>query len=228
MVIFSRGCCEYAALGIRDNMKMPKIKVCGLRTRGDVLAVNGAVPDYTGFIFDPKRKRYVAPDVAEKLRQELNPFIEAVGVFVDQSVEEILWYLSKCRVRTVQLHGHETDEFIEELRLHTGGRVKMIKAFRIDGEEDVAKAEHSAADLVLLDHGIGGTGESFDWALIRDFNRPYFLAGGLTPGNVQEAIDLAHPDAVDASSGLEGADGHKNAEKVKAFVAAVRESGMMM
>lgn len=100
----------------------------------------------------------------------------------------------------------------------------IIKAFRIDTIEDIRRAEASPADGILLDHGPGGTGEKFDWSLLGHCHRPFFLAGGLTPDNVEEAIRLVHPFGVDVSSSLE-ADGHKDPEKIRKFVAAVRAAG---
>ncbi len=102
-------------------------------------------------------------------------------------------------------------------------KVKILKAFRIDRAEDLQAAENSAADLVLLDHGIGGTGESFDWSLIRDFSkvRNFLLAGGLSSENVKKALKKAKPYGVDASSSLETC-GHKDLTKAEAFVSAVR------
>ena len=97
----------------------------------------------------------------------------------------------------------------------------IVKAFRVEGEEDIRRAEASAADEILLDHGAGGTGERFDWTLLRDCHRRFFLAGGLTPDNVEDAIRVAQPYAVDASSSLE-TDGRKDPEKIRRFVAAVR------
>ena len=97
----------------------------------------------------------------------------------------------------------------------------IVKAFRVEGADDIRRAEASAADEILLDHGAGGTGERFDWTLLRDCHRRFFLAGGLTPDNVEDAIRVAQPYAVDASSSLE-TDGRKDLEKIRRFVAAVR------
>ena len=99
----------------------------------------------------------------------------------------------------------------------------IVKAFRVEGEDDIRRAEASAADEILLDHGAGGTGERFDWTLLQHCRRRFFLAGGLTPDNVENAIRVAQPYAVDASSSLES-DGRKDPEKIRRFVAAVRRS----
>ncbi len=200
-----------------------KIKICGLRTLSDVQAVNGQLPEYTGFIFDPSRKRYISPEQAEELRRRLDARIRPVGVFVNAGAEEIRRVLEICRLDMVQLHGQETDEEIRRLREEYKGRSELwiVKAFRIENEEDVRKAENSAADEILLDHGAGGTGESFDWSLLKNCRRRFFLAGGLTPDNVQLAIEEAKPYAVDVSSSLE-TDGRKDPCKIRRFVTAVR------
>lgn len=221
-----------------------KIKICGLRTLSDVQAVNEQLPEYTGFIFDPSRKRYISLEQAEELRRTLDARIRPVGVFVNAGAEEIRRVLEVCRLDMVQLHGQETDEDIRRLREEyerrwrpaRGARRRIpeetmcrqirselciVKAFRIENEEDVRKAEASAADEILLDHGAGGTGESFDWSLLKNCKRRFFLAGGLTPDNVQLAIEEAKPFAVDVSSSLE-TDGRKDPCKIRRFVTAVR------
>ena len=197
------------------------LKICGLRTPSDVEAVNAAAPDFAGFIFDPSRRRYIRPEEAELLRRRLGNGIHSVGVFVNAPAEEILDVLRCCPVDAVQLHGQESNAEIEALRAARPG-LFVIKAFRVDGPEDVERAETSRADLILLDHGAGGTGEAFDWSLLRHVKRPFLLAGGLSADNVAEAIRLVHPWGVDASSSLE-TDGHKDAEKVKRFAVAVRD-----
>ncbi len=208
-----------------------RIKICGLRTPEDVAAVNAVLPEYAGFIFDPTRRRYIAPEEAENLRRALAPGIRAVGVFVNAGVEGILGALRWCRLDMVQLHGEESDVEIEALRVAAKEcfperELTIVKAFRVESEEDVRRAEHSAADRILLDHGPGGTGESFDWTLLKACRREFFLAGGLTPENAGEAIRQTAPWGVDASSSLE-TDGHKDPEKIRKFVAAVRQRGSL-
>lgn len=120
-----------------------------------------------------------------------------------------------------QLHGHESEETVKALQERTGKPI--IKAFRIESEEDIRAAERSRADYVLLDSGIGGTGKRFDWDLARDLRRPFFLAGGLDAGNVAEAIARCAPFAVDASSSVE-TGGRKDPVKIEQFLRAVRRS----
>lgn len=207
-----------------------KIKICGLRTPADVMAVNAALPEYAGFIFVPMRRRYVAPAQAAILCQQLDPRIRPVGVFVDARVEEILEVLTHCPLDMVQLHGAEDNDYIAMLRAAYRDRFAVeshelciVKVFRVEDADDIRRAEASAADEILLDHGAGGTGERFDWTLLQHCRRRFFLAGGLTPDNVEDAIRVAQPYAVDASSSLE-TDGRKDPEKIRRFVAAVRRS----
>lgn len=208
---------------MRDKVK---IKICGLRTKEDAAAVNEVLPDYVGFVFDPTRKRYIPPEKAESIRKLLDPRIRSVGVFVDAGTKDILHTLAVCHLDALQLHGQERDEdiFLLQKELEKLWRREIIKAFRIDTIEDIRRAEASPADGILLDHGPGGTGEQFDWSLLEHCHRPFFLAGGLTPDNVEEAIRLVHPFGVDVSSSLE-TDGHKDPEKIRKFVAAVRAAG---
>lgn len=214
----------------KQEVPKVKIKICGLRTSEDVAAVNAVLPEYAGFIFVPGRRRYITPVQAELLRQQLDPRIRPVGVFVDASPEEIMDVLSQCPLDMVQLHGQESDEDIEKLRAlyrkrgQPGRPFCIVKAFQIESVEDLQRAEASAADEILLDHGPGGTGQCFDWTLLQKSRRRFFLAGGLSLENVEEAIRATHPYALDVSSSLE-TDGRKDPEKIRRFVAAVRGFG---
>ena len=158
-----------------------------------------------------------------KLREQLSPAIQAVGVFVNERIERIAGLLNSGVIDMAQLHGGEDNGYIAALRALTGKPV--IKAFQITGRESVISAENSAADLILLDSG-AGTGSAFDWSLIQDIRRPYFLAGGLDAGNAAEAAARLHPFAVDVSSGIE-TNGSKDRAKMEAFVAAVRKENRL-
>ena len=192
---------------------MTKIKLCGLRRECDITYVNELMPDYIGFIFAEKSKRFVSVKEAEKLEKKLDERIIPVGVFVDAPMDFIASIVDREIIRAVQLHGKEDNQYIQELRKKVD--CTLIKAFRIESEADVKAAEESLADYVLLDSG-GGTGETFDWSLINNIKRDYFLAGGLTPENVTEAIKTLHPFGVDASSSLE-TEGYKDKEKMEMF-----------
>lgn len=244
---------------------MTKIKLCGLTRPCDIAAANELMPEYIGFVFAPKSRRYVSPEKAAGLKRQLLPNISAVGVFVKESPETIAALLNQGIIDMAQLHGGEDEAYIKRLRAlideHRPGQIHpdldtnrhgqihpdfdmnrpgqarpnlganrpgstLIQAFRVRDGQDLIAAKHSLADYVLLDSGEGGTGTAFDWELIRQmkhFDRPYFLAGGLTPGNVGNAVASFTPYAVDVSSGIE-TDGKKDAQKMKAFVHAVRSA----
>ena len=177
------------------------------------------MPDYIGFVFAQKSKRYVSPERAKALREGLDSNIRAVGVFVNEAPEVVADLLNTGVIDLAQLHGGEDEEYINALRGLTDK--PLIKAFRVDGYADLEKARQSSADYVLLDNGAGGTGTAFDWALLNGFDRPYFLAGGLGPGNVRQAVKALVPFAVDVSSGIE-TNGGKDYTKMTAFVNAAR------
>ena len=201
---------------------MTKIKLCGLTRGVDIAAANSLMPDYIGFVFAKKSRRYVSPERAAELKAMLLPGISAVGVFVNEPIDNILYLLEAGIIDIAQLHGSESFEDVLALKERTDKPV--IQAFRISSSEDVARAIESPADYILVDNGAGGTGESFDWSLIEGIARPYFLAGGLSAENVGEVISRFRPFAVDTSSKLE-TDGVKDEKKMKAFVEAVRQNG---
>lgn len=199
---------------------MTKIKICGLRRPEDIAYVNEAKPDFAGFIIDvPKSRRNVPREKVRELTALLSPEILPVGVFVNAPMETILSLVTDGTLKAVQLHGQESQSYLEELKKQVA--VPLIRAFSIRSPEDLTEAEKSPADFVLLDNGAGGTGETFDWSLLSSFNRPFFLAGGLRLENIAEAVSRFHPYALDLSSGVE-TDGYKDKEKIIAAVAAVR------
>ena len=196
-----------------------KIKMCGLRRPEDIEAVNELKPEYIGFVFFPGSKRYVTPETAKALRDGLNPGIKVVGVFVDENPETVARLLEEGVIDIAQLHGHEDETYLAELRKKTDK--PLIRAFRIRSAEDAQQAQASTAEQILLDAG-AGDGKTFDWSMLSSVSRPYFLAGGLTPENTAEAVKRYHPFAVDVSSGIE-TDGFKDCNKMRAFMRAVRE-----
>ena len=201
---------------------MTKIKLCGMRRVIDIQTANNLKVEFIGFVFWPKSKRMVTPEEAAELKSILSPDIAAVGVFVDEKAETVAELLNRGTIDIAQLHGSEDEAYIRHLRTLT--RKPLIQAFRIREQKDLEAAALSSAESVLLDAG-KGDGITFDWTLLRDFSRPYFLAGGLTPENVSAAIDQLHPYAVDISSGIE-TNGIKDAEKMTAFVKAVRKENL--
>lgn len=197
-----------------------KIKLCGLTRPCDIEAVNELQPDYIGFVFAKKSRRYVSPEKAEELKAMLAPGIRVVGVFVNEEPEQIVSLLEAGTIDVAQLHGQEGEREIRRLRELTDH--PLIQAFRIDTEQDVERANASTADYVLLDSGAGGTGTVFDWDLLRAIRRPYFLAGGLDTENLGTVKAKLNPYGVDVSSGIE-TGGYKDKEKMTAFVAAARK-----
>ncbi|NLO86190.1 MAG: phosphoribosylanthranilate isomerase [Clostridiales bacterium] len=198
---------------------MTKIKICGLRRDEDVEMVNACKPNYIGFVFAKKSKRYITPEMALELVAKLSPKIKVVGVFVNEEPEIVGDLLTKGIIGIAQLHGQEDEGYIASLRQFTNKPI--WKAFRIDTDDDIQKAIHSSADCILLDNGGGGTGTAFDWQLASAVNRPYFLAGGLGASNVANALGQISPYGVDVSSNVE-TNGVKDSLKVKAFIDAVR------
>lgn len=198
---------------------MTKIKLCGLSRIQDIETANTLNPDYIGFVFAEKSKRRVSHLKAAELKSKLNPGIKAVGVFLNDNLDMVGSLMNLGIVDMVQLHGTEDEEYLKKLREITDKLI--IKSFVINSAEDVKRAEESTADYILLDGG-KGEGKAFDWSLLKNINRPYFLAGGLNPGNAADAVANLKPFAVDVSTGIE-TDGVKDKDKMTAFVAAVRK-----
>ena len=186
----------------------------------DIDMVNEVCPDIAGFILASGRRRTVTPEQMRELTGRLKPEIRSAAVFLDQDIRWIADLAAEGLMDIIQLHGHEGNEEIRYLRSRTDKTV--IKAFRIDTAENIRRAEDSEADLVLLDHGAGGTGQAWDWSLLTGMKRPFILAGGLDSENVQEAVRKTQPFGVDVSSGVE-TDGCKDREKILRFVRAVRQ-----
>jgi indole-3-glycerol phosphate synthase/phosphoribosylanthranilate isomerase len=201
-----------------QSLKGTKLKFCGLSRPSDIEAVNEIKPEYIGFVFAEKSRRHVTREKAAELKSMLSPHIKAVGVFVDAPLEEVAELLKEGIIDIAQLHGHEGEEYIKELKKTSGKPV--IKAFRVKTHEDAEAAERSSADMILLDSG-AGTGTTFDWSVLKNVKRPYFLAGGLEPGNAQAAVEQLHPCGLDVSSGIE-TDGMKDRKKMEAFAASAR------
>lgn len=200
---------------------MTRVKMCGMTSEGDVINANELTPDYIGFVFAKNSRRFVAPQRAQELKKLLDKDIKAVGVFVDEDIETVLALIMDGTIDIAQLHGNEDDDYITLLRERTGKPV--IKAFRIRSEQDVLRAEKSKADMILLDAG-AGDGKTFDWSLLKEIKRPYFLAGGLNPENAADAVKTLKPYAVDVSTGIE-TNGVKDREKMTAFANVIREEG---
>ena len=200
---------------------MVKVKICGLRRPEDIEAANAAKPDYVGFIFVPETKRYVNPDLAASFRRDLAADIQTVGVFVNAPIEEVVAICQAGTIDLVQLHGEEDQAYIAHLK----GQVdqNIIKSVAVG---DALVVDPNQADYLLFDSlspSRGGSGKIFDWKMVSAYQeKPFFLAGGLGVKNIEEALKVVRPYAVDASSSLE-TDGVKDPVKMQEFVAKIRE-----
>jgi len=197
---------------------MVKVKICGLSRLCDIAAVNAARPDYAGFVF-AKSRRQVSIEQALLLRGALDAGIVPVGVFVDGPVEDIVSAVRSGAIEVVQLHGQEGVDYIERLKMAVD--TPVIKAVTLKNKGDAGKWASSAADYLLFDGARAGSGRSFDWDLTAGAKKPFFLAGGLSPGNVEDAARRVRPFGVDVSSGVE-TDGFKDPLKIEEFVRRAR------
>jgi len=193
-----------------------KIKFCGLRREEDIFFANEILPEFAGFIFYKKSFRSVDEKNFLALKKILDKKILSVGVFVDEKIS-VIEKLAK-NLDIIQLHGAEDEKYISTLKNYTDK--KIIKAFKIKNADDLKIAEKSSADYILLDGG-AGEGKVFDWNLLKNFNREYFLAGGLNLENISDALKILKPFAVDVSSGIE-TDKFKDLAKMKNFADIVR------
>ncbi len=203
---------------------MTRIKICGITNIEDALAAVEAGADALGFVFYDKSPRFVSPIEVQKIIAELPPFVVRVGLFVNEPEVQIRRIMAAAELDVVQLHGDEPPEncLFEPLR--------VIKALRVRDAASLEGADRYQVSALLLDawcdENYGGTGKSFDWQLAKRLTgkRPLILAGGLNPENVIDAVRLVKPYAVDVSTGVENAPGVKDADKIRAFCAAVREA----
>lgn len=210
-------------------MKRVRIKVCGItRTLDAENAVRLGV-DALGFIFFDKSKRNVTPQVAAEIISALPPFIDKIGVFVNEPVENIVKISKRCALSVIQLHGKESVEYCKEVSFKLP-HCQIFKAFRVGAQTKSEEfVQHApVVDGFLLDTYVkgveGGTGEVFNWAIVKSLNlqKPFLLAGGLTPKNITEALAVIVPFAVDINSGVEDAPGQKNGAKLGELVERVR------
>lgn len=197
---------------------LTKVKICGLSRECDIEYANRLKPDYIGYVFWQRSRRYVTREQAEALTRRLDGAITPVGVFVDEEPELVSRLANDGTIKLIQLHGHENEEYLRELKSMTDAPI--IKAFKIRGDEDIEKANTFPSDYILPDNGYG-TGQTFDWSFVRGIKRPFFLAGGVNADNVRDAIDKLSPYAVDISSGVE-TDGYKDFDKMLHFINKVR------
>lgn len=188
----------------------------------DILTVNEILPDYIGFVF-AKSARQVNDETAEKLKSALNHHIKAVGVFVNDSIDHIVRLYDKNVIDLIQLHGDEDPEYIHQLKKKVS--CPVIKALRIQSAEDIHQGKVYECEYMLLDtyssHQYGGSGEAFDWTMITQMRKPFFLAGGIGIDNVEKAIHMLDPYCVDVSSKVE-TDGWKDPNKMREIIDKIR------
>lgn len=209
-----------------------KVKICGLRREEDICCVNAYLPDYIGFVFYPESKRYVTGEQAQKLKEKLDPRIRAVGVFVNADPDEVIALLQKNIIDIAQLHGQESEEQLRKIREQTGKPV--IRAVKVTEETNLQEAYQTDADYILLDNGMG-SGKPFLWDVIlkqlaqealpeKICRKPFFLAGGISPENMERAAEAFRPYALDLSSSVE-TDGVKDPEKIRKLMETIRKRG---
>lgn len=201
-----------------------RVKICGITRPGDGLAAAQAGADAIGLVFYPPSPRFLSTERAAEIRDALPPFVQTVALFVNPDAAQVAQVLGRVKPGMLQFHGDETPEFCAQFG------APFVKACRIRPGVDVSQylQPFSRAAAWLLDSFVpeyGGVGESFDWALVpRGLPRPLILSGGLDPKNVARAIRAVRPWGVDVSSGVESAKGIKDAGKMAAFVAEVRNA----
>jgi phosphoribosylanthranilate isomerase len=191
------------------------VKICGITSEEDALLAIAMGADAVGFVFAPS-SRQVAAGLVRDIVRRLPPEVMTVGVFRDEAPQRVVEIVNTLGLRAAQLHGHET---VEHTRLVRSKVPFVIKGFPA-GDPALDRADEFGADAILIDSHAPGSGEVFDWSLAEGapVNRRVILAGGLTPENVTEAVELVRPWGVDVSTGVENAPGRKDALKVREFI----------
>ena len=205
-----------------DDMPV-KVKICGITNFQDGLAAAEAGADALGFVFYDRSPRYISLEAAATLIRQLPPFVMKVGVFVNAPADLVVRASRECGLNLLQFHGDEPPDYCVQFGLMS------MKAFRIRDATSLQALQNYPTDAWLLDayspDNPGGTGETFNWDLAleaRNSGRPIFLAGGVTPENVAEAVKRAQPYGVDVSTGVEAAPGRKDQSRVRAFIQAAK------
>ena len=201
---------------------MVRVKICGITNLEDALMAVEAGADALGFVFFKGSPRYIAPPQAAAIMKSLPPFVQTVGLFVNEDLAAVNYVADQCRLDLIQLHGEESPEYCSSVKR------RIIKALRVKDASSLDMMPDYSVAACLLDAwspvAHGGTGTSFNWeiAAAAAAARPIILAGGLTPENIAEAIVTVKPYAVDVSSGVESAPGKKDAGLVNSFIRATR------
>jgi phosphoribosylanthranilate isomerase len=201
---------------------MTKVKICGIKNLQDAVFAADYGADAIGFVF-AKSIRKVSKEKARAIVRKLPPFITTVGLFVNETAEDIEAACRFCGLDAIQLHGNEPPNILNKLK-----DFKTIKAFRIQNEKDINPIKKYKPNAILLDgyseNKMGGTGTSFDWKIVKKIKTsiPIIVAGGLTHLNVSQAIKIVNPYGVDVSSGVESEPGKKDKRLIKKFIEAVK------
>jgi len=202
-----------------------KVKICGITRPEDAVAAAEAGAELIGFVFHAGSPRCLPVPAAAEIAKQLPPYVVRVGLFVNALEEDVYEATAACGLNLLQFHGDESPEYCVKFG------VMSMKAFRIRDAGSLKALPDYATGAYLLDafspSGLGGTGKTFNWNLAveaKKFGKPIFLAGGLTPENVAEAVRQVQPFGVDVSSGVESAPGQKDAAKVRAFINAVHSA----
>jgi phosphoribosylanthranilate isomerase len=201
---------------------MTKVKICGIKNLQDAIFAADYDADAIGFVF-AKSIRKVSKEKARAIVRKLPPFITTVGLFVNETAEDIEAACRFCGLDAIQLHGNEPPNILNKLK-----DFKTIKAFRIQNEKDINPIKKYKPNAILLDgyseNKMGGTGTSFDWEIVKKIKTsiPIIVAGGLTHLNVSQAIKIVNPYGVDVSSGVESEPGKKDKRLIKKFIDAVK------
>ena len=221
-------------------MKPCKVKICGIHLPEEIHIINSLEPDYMGFVLAPS-KRQVTVEQARSLSKKVKPTIQKVGVFINPKIPEAASLLIEGVIDIIQLHGQEDLAYIHDLKSYVEENIGplqypwILKAMRIEQASDVNKAACFAKQVdkncvrLLLDGKSPGSGQSFDWQLLKGFPEEYLLAGGLNPENVGDALHLLDPMGIDVSSGVEMArEGYpgetiKSEERIKALYKALEK-----
>lgn len=202
-----------------------KVKICGITSPEDAEAAVQAGADLVGLVFYDHSPRCITVESASRITPAIPPYVLRVGLFVNPDPRLVAEAIERCGLQMLQFHGEESPAFCRQFGMMT------MKAFRVEGPQTLEALRQYATDAWLLDAHVkgqyGGTGQTFDWALAAkatQLGKPVFLAGGLTPGNVGEAVRTVRPYGVDVSGGVEASPGRKDPAKVKAFVAAAKQA----
>jgi len=205
---------------------MVRVKICGITNVHDARMAVRLGADALGFNFYPRSPRYLKPERVKAIVAALPPFVSSVGVFVDETPEEIMRICTVCGLAAAQMHGNESPAQVAAVR-----GVQRIKGIRVADKRDIALCQRYHVDAFLLDAFVpgtpGGTGKTFNWNIAREARQfgSIILAGGLTPENVGDAIRIADPYCVDVASGVESAPGEKDKSLVAEFIRRAKQTG---